>query len=364
MPNYPTGRIFAAYRRKVVSNEELDGIFIRRVWLSPSNTASALARGWSMASFVLSLKLFAFRFVRKMEPALVVVSSPPLPMATAVVRYFSKRHFKVLLNVSDIWPLSAKALGVMDRSKLYTVLELAATRMYRSADAITAQSSETLEHIRELGTPGQPAMLYRNLPAVPKAGIRQAVTEHSDKVIIVYPGLLGHAQGLPELCRAVDFRAAGTELHIYGDGPDAAEIRAYVRANPGWNIKLHRPVSADELASVLRSASAMLIPLAALIEGALPSKLFTAAHAGVPVLYSGGGEGAALVARHHLGWIATPGDYETISAQIRELCELPAAQLAQWRTEIAAEAATHLNKEQQDAQFLQFIAQIIGPVSM
>src|SRR4051812_4792442 len=72
VPNYPTGKIFPNYHGKLAVDEEVDGIKVRRVWLSPSNTASALARGWSMASFVLSLKLLAFRRVRKMKPDLVI----------------------------------------------------------------------------------------------------------------------------------------------------------------------------------------------------------------------------------------------------------------------------------------------------
>lgn len=165
MPNYPTGKIFPAYRRKLVVDEIVDGIDVRRVWLSPSNSDSVFARGWSMTSFVLSLKLFAFKRVGKMQPALVIVSSPPLPMAAAAVRFFRKRDCNVLLNVSDIWPLSANALGAMNKKGLYAQLEAAATRMYEGAAAITAQSDEILEHIRQHCSVMPPAFLYRNLPA-------------------------------------------------------------------------------------------------------------------------------------------------------------------------------------------------------
>src|ERR1044072_3209282 len=84
MPNYPTGKIFAPYRGRLVVDEEIDGIKVKRVLLYPSNTASALSRGWILASFVLSIRTLALRHVRKMKPALVIVSSPPLPMAAAV----------------------------------------------------------------------------------------------------------------------------------------------------------------------------------------------------------------------------------------------------------------------------------------
>jgi glycosyltransferase involved in cell wall biosynthesis len=357
MPNYPTGKIFPLYRKKMVVNEVVDGIAVKRVWLSPSNSASALARGWSMLSFVLSLKMLAFRQVRQQNPELIIVSSPPLPMASAVVRYFHKHRFKVLLNVSDIWPLSANALGVLTKSKLYARLERAAHRMYQSADAISAQSSETLRHIASHYRAMPPHILYRNLPAAlsnhPPAALPKA------PMCIVYPGVLGHAQGLLALCEATDFKALGAELHIYGGGPECDAILSFITAHPTKGIFLHRPLCAERLGTVFSQAHAVLIPLVAPIEGALPSKLFTAMHAGIPVLFSGGGEGAAIVDDHNLGWTAAPGDYATISQQIEALKATPIEAQLQWRQRIREVAKQGFSKESQDKQFLDFLSTII-----
>jgi glycosyltransferase involved in cell wall biosynthesis len=358
MPNYPTGRIFPAYRRKLVVNEVVDDIHVRRVWLSPSNTASAWARGWSVASFVLSLKLLAFRRILAMKPSLVIVSSPPLPMAAAAVRYFKQHGCKVLLNVSDIWPLSAHALGALEQSGLYRRLEHVARRMYRSADAVTAQSIETLAHIAQHCNPMPPSMLYRNLP-------RMALTDYSanapytSKVRIIYPGVLGHAQGLLALCSNVDFSSLNGELHIYGEGPELPDIRSFINAHPGRGIFLHKPIPAAALPGLLREAHAVLVPLVAPIEGALPSKLFTAMQAGVPVLYSGGGEGAGIVAQYQLGWVADPGDYPAIAKQIAALSAMHSDDLSRWRIQIHEAARRHFNKEVQDERLLTFIASVM-----
>ncbi len=312
-----------------------------------------------MISFVLSLKAFAFRKVRKMRPALVIVSSPPLPMAAAAVRYFHNRGCKVLLNVSDLWPLSASALGALDQRTLYSQLEAAAKRMYHAADAITAQSNETLEHIRQHCMPMPPAMLYRNLP---QPSEKQKVTKRTGatEVRIIYPGLLGHAQGLLALCQAIDFRTLGARLEIYGAGPEMEAIKTFLQVTPDRGISLHTPVSPESLALKLNGASAILIPLISPIEGALPSKLFTAMQAGLPVLYSGGGEGEDIVRRYHLGWTASPGDYATIAQQIKELSSKHTPELETWGERIRAVASEHFDKEKQDAVLQQFISGIIG----
>lgn len=359
MPNYPTGSIYVAYEGAIVANETEHGIPVKRVWISPSNKLSALSRSWSMASFVLSLKMFAYRQVRKMEPALVIVSSPPLPMASATVRYFKKHSIRVLLNVSDIWPLSANALGAMGHSKLYDRLEAMASRMYQAADAITAQSEETLQHIRKHCATMPPAMLYRNLPEV--SGERKRVCKpRNKKKQIIYPGVLGHAQGLLALCQAIDFASLNVELHIYGEGPESGAIADLIKANSERGIFLYKPVTPSALLSLLEDFHAVLVPLVAPIEGALPSKLFTALQAGIPVLYSGGGEGAAIVNNYKLGWTAAPGDYASIAMHICALTTMGEEDYEDFRKRILQVADEHFNKQRQDGRFLNFLSGILN----
>lgn len=359
MPNYPKGKIFTSYRGRLAVDEAVDGIAVRRVWLLPSNSASASARAWSMASFALSLRLLAFGHVRRKKPALVVVSSPPLPTAAAATHYYKKRGFRVLLNVSDIWPLSAQALGALEQSILYRRLERMAARMYRLADAITAQSSETLEHIGAIRPALPPAMVYRNLPSAGTYAQPVEMPPSEAPARIIYPGVLGHAQGLLALCKTIDFGALGAMLEIYGEGPELAAIRALTIEQPSRGIFVNAPVSLQELNAKLAVASAVLVPLVSPISGALPSKLFTAMHAGVPVLYSGGGEGARIVDQYELGWTAAPGDFEGIANNIRALLALPDEAMRAWRVRIRAAADAHFSKENQDAEFLRFIAGIM-----
>jgi glycosyltransferase involved in cell wall biosynthesis len=361
MPNYPTGKIFSAYRGKLVVDEVVDGIDVRRVWIYPSNVASASIRGLSMMSFVASLRLFGFAYVKRLKPALVLVSSPPLLMAAAGVRYFSKRGIKVLLNVSDIWPLSASALGALNESTLYKRLEMRARVMYESAAALTAQSNATISHIKSQVGSLPPTMLYRNLPAQMSRQAPQArITPGTLKII--YPGLLGHAQGLLALCKAIDFSALGAELHIYGEGAELDALLTYTLAKPKRGVFLHQPVTASDLGALLGTYNALLVPLIAPIEGALPSKLFTAALAGIPVLYSGGGEGEELVSTLNLGYTASPADYPSICSQVRELASMSIADQLRWRQEIIQVADSVFDKVQQDRDFLEFVATLIGNV--
>jgi glycosyltransferase involved in cell wall biosynthesis len=355
LPNYPTGRIFPEYRHKRICEEEVDGISVRRVWMLPSNSASPIKRGASILSFVLSLRLQAYRSVLRARPALVIVSSPPLPMAADAVRYFNRHGVKVLLNVSDIWPLSASALGALQDSPLYRLLQQRERTMYSHADAFTAQSEETLRHLGLRDPSAKPAMLYRNLPSAARA---QAPLTSSSPSRIIYPGMLGHAQGILAICEAIDFAALNVSLDIYGEGAELPAIEAWIAGNEGCPVRLHKPISPAELTAILPGFHAMLVPLVVPIEGALPSKLFTAVQEGLPVLFSGAGEGAALVKAHRLGWVACPGDYTTLSRNIADLSQLSAGAYAAMRRHISKVGRTVFNKSVQDAQLLRFISEL------
>ena len=359
MPNYPTGKIFPAYRGKKVADEMLDGIAVKRIWLLPSNSANSLGRAVSAISLLASMRLLAYRLIIELRPSLVIVSSPPLPLAWDAVRFFSKHRINVLLNVSDIWPLSATAIGALRGGIIYHILRRMERQMYAHAAAFTAQSEQTRSYIRQIVSDAKPGMVMRNLPAhLPQ--IAKKSSAKNGPLRIIYPGTLGHAQGMLALCKAISFSKLGAELHIYGEGPEANALAAWIAANPSRGVRQFAPCSVVALNALLPQYEAMLVPLVAPIFGALPSKIFTAAAAGLPVIYSGGGEGERIVREYEIGWCAAPQDYSAIAAIIenRSQDELPV--LAARRAHIVQVAQTAFNKAAQDAAFGVFIADLLS----
>ena len=353
MPNYPTGRIFPAYRGKWMHSEMMDEIRVFRLWLLPSHSRNLLARGISMASQVASLFRYGKNILRKLNPDLVIVSSPPLLNAYAAMRIAANTGAKLVLNVSDIWPLTAAAMGALSAGPAYHLLQKTERAMYEKASAFMGQSDEILQHIQRVAPHGKPKFLYRNLQP---QSVLHFPEISSNKII--YAGLLGHAQGVLALCRSVDFKRANAELHIRGNGAEEDGIRNYIAAHPGCNIFLHPVVPPDELMRLLPDFKAMLVPLRTMLEGAVPSKLFTAVGAGLPVLYSAGGEGEKLVQEHQLGFINAPGDYASLQENIVRLLALNDAGYQSLRQNVQRAAATVFNKQSQDAAFLSFLKSI------
>jgi glycosyltransferase involved in cell wall biosynthesis len=313
-PNYPTGRIFKGYGSKIIEFENLDGISVRRHWLYPSNSKKGIVRLVSMLSFSFSL-FFSLPYLLKRKAQVTIVNSPPLFTGAGGVLVAKLLKCKCVLNVSDLWPRSALDLGALKPGKTYRILERLEYWMYKKADLILTQSEESMSYIESKKAPAQ-KIIYRNLPASVKT---MSLTSETEPFKIIYAGLLGVAQGVYELIKNVDFKALGVELHIYGEGNERQDIENFLSQKEDSSIYYHGFVSPKKLESFLPGFNASLIPLVRPIYGAFPSKIFNAMMFGLPILFSGDGEGKAFVEKHEIGLTNKPGDYSKLSQNILSL---------------------------------------------
>ena len=358
MPNYPTGRIFPEYRGRVSSVEQMDGMTVRRHWVYASNAKSAVRRISSMLSFSATLYRSWFRLRRRWQPEIVLVQTPPFTAGLAGVRIGRTVGAKVVLNVSDLWPLSALELGAIKPGNLYNRLVQQEQRMYRGADVIIGQSQETIDYIRA-DHPNKAYFLYRNLDQ-PSPYRESGAPYREDGLRVVYAGLLGVAQGVLRICREVDFRSLNTEFHIYGAGNELEQIQAYIAAHPEANISYHGSVPKSEIPGVLAQAHATIIPLTDPIRGAFPSKVFMAVSAGLPILFAGEGEGARVVEEMELGFVSPPGDSAALEANLRRLRSLGPEAYGQLRTNCIEASKREFDFKRQANQLIEFLHEVAG----
>lgn len=164
LPNYPLGKIFSEYRKKIFCEEQIHGHRVFRYRTYNTVSKNPFLRAIGMMSFAVILWCFGFRGKLANSYDLVIVQSPPLPVAYSAIRLF-KGIFKkkVILNVSDLWPLSAVELGVMRENSLICRMFSRMERfIYHKADGIMGQSEEIIEYVRRF-EPQKRYFLYRNL---------------------------------------------------------------------------------------------------------------------------------------------------------------------------------------------------------
>lgn len=312
LPNYPTGKVFTAYKGNKKNRNIENGVEVHRLWIYPSNSKNKLLRLFSMLSYSISLIWF---FITSKIPKTIIVQSPPLIVAFTCMLFLRKKNRNLILNVSDLWPLAGLELGAFKRNFSYRVLERIERFNYRRANLILGQSEEIIRHIKAV-CPDKLCFLYRNFPDF-EVIINGSQNPSTGKIKLVYAGLLGVAQGVLELCKQLD--TTKVNFHIYGSGQEANAIATYVNTNPEKPIYFHGHLSRSELHQALLSYDITIVPLLTRIYGSVPSKIFEYARLGMPILYVGGGEGEDLVKHHKLGWVASAGNYNELNAVISNL---------------------------------------------
>ena len=116
LPNYPKGRIFEGYRGCVSKHEVRNGVNVFRYWIYATVSKNPVARMLNMFSFAVMLWLFVFKRRRIKSYDCVIIQTPQLVVAASAMRLFKGLYGKkCVLNVSDIWPLTAFDMGVITR---------------------------------------------------------------------------------------------------------------------------------------------------------------------------------------------------------------------------------------------------------
>ena len=331
--NYPKGELFPEYKGKFSVTENRDNITVKRLWIYPSVSKNLLVRILSVLSF--SLSLFFYLLIKK-TPKKVVVQSPPLLLSFVSVLVLSLKNKKIILNISDLWPLAAIELNALKKSSFSHKFSLFLEQfIYKKATLIIGQSKEIITHVHSL-FPYKKCYLYRNYPDH-KIAEMELVTQENQPIKIFYAGLLGIAQGVFELCQKIDLRLLEDdkiEFHIFGDGAEKTQIEAFILSQKEQRIFFHVMIDRKELHERLKHFDIAIVPLKTRIYGSVPSKIFEYGSLGFPILYFGGGEGENIVADNSLGWVASVGNFEELNEKLKTISKMPKKELDKMKTHI------------------------------
>lgn len=323
--NYPKGQVFPEYKGKFSITENLKNITVKRLWIYPSISKNLLVRIFSVLSFASCL---FFYLLFKKTPKKVIVQSPPLLLSFISILVLSLKNKKIILNISDLWPIAAIELGALKSGSFsHTVSLFFEKSIYRKASLILAQSNEIIAHVQTI-IPGQPCFLYRNYPEhnISEMGLS---TVPDEPIQLFYAGLFGIAQGVLELCEKIELEGLNIELHLFGDGAEKNQIQALIASQNKRQLHFHEMVDRDVLHKKISGFDIAIVPLKNRIYGSVPSKIFEYSSLGFPILYFGGGEGENIVEDNNIGWVASVGDYNNLNSQLLTISKMSKAELHQ-----------------------------------
>jgi glycosyltransferase involved in cell wall biosynthesis len=344
--NYPKGLLFPEYKGKFMVTENRAKITIKRLWIYPSISKNLLVRLLSVLSF--SGCLFFYLLFKK-TPKKVVVQSPPLLLSFISVLVLSLKKKKIILNISDLWPLAAIELKALKKNSLSHKFSLFFERfIYKKATVILGQSNEIIKHVQSI-FPGKECHLYRNYPDH-KLETLELNSSDTPTIKIFYAGLLGIAQGVLEMCKKINMDGLNLELHLFGDGTEKLQIMELIASKKISNIFFYGMLDREQLHEKLHSFDIAIVPLKTRIFGSVPSKIFEYTTLGFPVLYFGGGEGGTVVLENNLGWVAEVGDYDDLNQKLIEISTINKLKLEAMKKSVfeTSKAKFNLNKQVQN----------------
>jgi glycosyltransferase involved in cell wall biosynthesis len=311
LPNYPEGRVYDDYRGLFSKKEFIGNIVIKRLFIYASNSSNKFLRLLSSLSF--AIVLFQYILFNNV-PKKVIIQGSPLIVGFIAVLSCRIKSRKIILNVSDLWPLAGLEMGILNKGFYYNILLTLETYIYKNSDIIVGQSNEILNHVSNtISIKNKILFLYRNFPDFEALSVKK---KNNKNYKIVYAGLLGLAQGIESICNEIDF-PKDTEFHIYGNGPKESEIDKICKSKS--QIFYHGSLKREKLHSVLQDYDATLIPLKNRIYGSVPSKIFEYSKLGLPIIYFSDGEGAELVSNLNLGISIRKANYKELQRVLEQI---------------------------------------------
>ncbi|KKN11640.1 hypothetical protein LCGC14_1024470 [marine sediment metagenome] len=327
MPNYPTGQIFEGYRGKVFCTEWIGPIKVCRTWLYATPSRSLPRRMLNYLSFGAMALLSGFFHVRNVD--ILIYESPPLFLGPFAKALAVLKQAKCVMNVSDLWPESAVALGLVSRDSLATKLaERLEQWLYRHSHIVTGQTrgivDDISQRVPEVGVHLFPNGVDLNMfrPAEPDIALAEALGV-TGKFVVGYGGIIGYAQALHQVLEAAALLKDEPDIAfvLFGDGPLKSELMARSHTLGLPNLKFLPRQDRAMMPRHIALWDAGLVPLAdrPLLSGARPSKMFELMGQAKPIVFCGRGEGAGIVRDNDCGVVVPPERPQALAEAIRAL---------------------------------------------
>ena len=325
VPNHPQGVVHPSFRGRAVTRRRMDGFRAAWVWVATKPDKTTRDRLAFYASYAAMSVGYASLRAR---PDVILASSPPLPVAAAAAVLGRRHRVPWVMDVRDLWPEAAIALGELTNPRALRLAERLERCLYRDAAAVTVVTHAFAEHVGRLTrTP---------LHLIPNGTTRfwleagevqpdRAQAELSDRFTWTFAGNIGLAQGLDTAVAAAALLGDEFRLLILGNGAARAALERQADEQAPGLVEFRDQVRQERAAVILRASDALLVSLAARpgLAAFVPSKLFDCCAIGKPVVLAAAGE-AARRAEGGIALSVAPGQAAELAAAIRCLRAEPA----------------------------------------
>ena len=327
-PNFPNGSVYNGYRNKLFQSETIDGIKVIRVWTFLAANEAIVLRLIDFLSFMISA-FVAGLFIKKQD--VIVGTSPQFFSICAAWALAKCKGCPFILELRDIWPESVIAVDIKMARVFLLIASKVAAFLYQQADRIVVVTNSTKEFLKTRGVDDNKIdVIFNGVNLELFKGKTENVQYLADKMglsgkwVVGYIGTHGLAHSLEIIIEAAKLAEGLTEfrdVHFITVGSGAEFDSLKEKAADLQNITLVGQVPHEEIPKYWELLDTCVIHLrdTPLFQTVIPSKLFEAIGAGVPVLHGVKGESAQIVKSLNIGWNFQPQNPRSLLSAIHKI---------------------------------------------
>lgn len=280
---------------------EEENATILRLQIGNTQKTNVIEKGISTVMIEPTFKKAIREYFSNVKFDLVLYSTPPITLVSAV-EYVKKRDgAKTYLLLKDIFPQNAVDIGIMSKSGLkgllYKHFRRQEKKLYRISDRIGCMSQANVDYVLKHNPEVDPEIIEvcpnsfdvidKSVDAKTRRQIREKYGIPLDKKVFIYGGNLGKPQGVPFLieclkkCRDIE----DAYFLIVGDGTEYGVLESFVEQDHPANVKLMKRLPKEDYDTMVGACDIGLIFLDHRFTiPNFPSRLLAYMQAKLPVL--------------------------------------------------------------------------------
>jgi len=333
-PNHPLGVIPGEYRGKWLQRDPGVPEVVRvRVYARPRK--NSFTRLGLYLSFMFMAIFAGLTLRRKYD--LIYATSPPLFVAAAGWLIAALRRCRFFLEIRDLWPESAVALGELRHCAAVAASSSLESFLYRRAVHVVAVTRGIADGLGKCGVADEKITLIPNgadlelyLPAEKDRAVLEEWGLTPSDFVVIYTGLMGLMHGaevIPEAAERMSNSHPDVHFVLIGEGVLKEKLIGAVQRAGLRNVIFVPAKPERQLPRYIQSSDAGLVTTRniPLCRGSLPVKMFSYMACAIPVLLAADGEARELVDRAGAGLCVEPENADQLVRSILQLKSNPQA---------------------------------------
>lgn len=332
IPNYPTGKIFKAFRDCPSAFAEFEGAKVVRVPMLPRGSGS-LRLLLNYISFVLGACIFGpWRLKGKLADVIFVFEPSPVTVGLPAVWIGKLKKVPVVFWVLDLWPETLAAIGVVRSRRVLAWVGHVVRFIYNRCTLVLGQSKSFLKGIAQYGCdetkiryfPSWAEDVFTESDLLPAP----EVPTWAGGFTVVFAGNIGEAQDMPAVLDAAERLREDTRIRwiIVGEGRKSNWLRSDVaRRGLEKQVLLLGRFPVERMPSFYAHADALLVSLKRdpLFSMTIPGKVQSYLKAAIPLVGMLDGEGANVIRDAQAGLTCDAGDSGGLAKAVLALAAMP-----------------------------------------